>query len=97
MTLQGQLQRRTAARPRRKQEVDRLAVEPTRRERQCIGGRRIQPLDVVDRHEQPAVLCESTERVQEPGGDCARLRGHRRLGTQQRHLQGMELRARHAC
>ena len=47
------------------QERDRLALEPARGERERVGGRRVEPLDVVDRDEQRRRGGERAQRVQE--------------------------------
>ena len=50
--LQGALERRRIVATPREQEPERLAIESARHERQRLGRGRVEPLNVVDRHEQ---------------------------------------------
>ena len=90
--LEHPLERGPAPGPAREQERDGLVRQPRRGERQGLGGRRVEPLEVVDRHQQrgePAQLVEHAQR----DGLLGRLA---RRGPQQRRLQRGPLRARQA-
>ncbi len=77
------------------QKPNRLVLEPPRGERERLGRRRIEPLDVVDRHEHRPASRQRPQRVQEAERDRSRLRRDvRRLGAQERDLQRTQLRRR---
>ena len=79
------------------QEADGLALEPAHGEVECVGGRRIEPLDVVDRDQQRLTGGQGAQRVQEAERDRVGLgRRARRLGPQKGHLQRAQLRSRQA-
>ena len=54
--------------PDRDQDPDRLAREPLRGERECLGGRMIEPLEVVDRNEHRLRACQRAESPEEAEG-----------------------------
>ena len=79
------------------QEADGLALEAAHGEVECVGGRRIEPLDVVDRDQQRLTGSQGAQRVQEAERDRVGLgRRARRLGPQKGHLQRAQLRSRQA-
>ena len=87
------LQRPHAARAAGEQEADRHAVEPPRGEAQGLGGRRVQPLQVVDRDQHRPGCRQRPQPVEHAERDRARLRGvGRGLATQQRDLERLRLR-----
>ena len=79
--------------------VDRPAAPPTVRvetaggEREGRGGRRIEPLDVVDRDEQAVFFRQGAQRAEEPDrhGVRERCAVDGRGPAQQRHLERLEL------
>ena len=79
------------------QEADGLALEAAHDEVECVGGRRIEPLDVVDRDQQRLTGSQGAQRVQEAKRDRVGL-GRRalRLGPQKGHHQRSQLRSRQA-
>ena len=79
----------------REQEAHGPVAEAAGRERQCVGRGRIEPLDVVDRHEQRRAVGEATQDVEESEGDRP-LSGRRPLGlrAQQRDLERSPLGSR---
>ena len=89
------LERRPAAGPPGQEERDPLLGEPRPGEGQRLGGGRVEPLQVVDRHQQRAR--QPAQLVEHPERDRLALRrpvGRRR--SQQRHLEGGPLRPRQA-
>ena len=77
------------------QKPDRLVLEPPHGERQRLGRRRIQPLDVVDGNQQRPPHRQRPQRVEEAERDRSGLRRNiGRLGTQERNLQRTQLRRR---
>ena len=87
------LERSHAARAAREQEADRRAVEPPRGEAQGLGGRRVEPLQVVDRDQDRTGGRQRPQTVEHAQRDRPRLRGvGRRLAAQQRDLERPRLR-----
>ena len=96
--LERALEGRRRAGPPREQERDRLTVEAAGGEGERVGGRTIDPLEVVDGQKDRLVGSERAQRVEQADRDRVGLgRSSRRLGPEERHLQGMELGRRQAC
>jgi hypothetical protein len=78
----------------RDQEADVGVLEPPGGEHERVGGRSIQPLDVVDGNDEGLGGGQRTQRAQQAGRDGARLEARAdRLGPQERHLQRLALRS----
>ena len=69
------------------EDPDRLAVKPPQRERERIRGRRIEPLDVVDREHERAALRERQQRVVHRHRDGARVGGETVLRIEQKRCR----------
>ena len=81
--------------PDRKQEPHGLGTQPTRRELDEMGRRRVEPLHVVDRDRDRAVARNQTQCVQETERERALIRYRRdAVREEQRHLERRALRAR---
>ena len=72
--LERPLERRLGARTPREQVADVLTLQSTGRERQRVGGRTIEPRDVVDGHDERFRRGQSAEQAEEADGDRMRLR-----------------------
>ena len=92
------LKRQLGARPcgaLRAQQADPFGLEPTQREPHGRPGRRVQPLDVVDDHQDRRRHCEHQQRGPERRRDHPRFRRHRRrVLDQQRRAERPPLRRR---
>ena len=92
------LERRLALRACREEKAHRDAVEPARRVGERVGGRAIEPLDVVDRDEDGLPGGERAEGTQEADRDRRALgRGACRRRPKQRDLECVQLRGREAA
>jgi hypothetical protein len=90
--VEGLLELRRRCRAPGEEECDRFALEPAGGEGKRVGGRRIEPLDVVDCDQQRPAGCQRAERVQEADRDRVHLRRRiRRLGPQQRRFERAQL------
>ena len=91
------LERRLALRACREEKAHRDAVEAARRVGERVGGRAVEPLDVVDRDEDGLPGGERAEGAQEADRDRRALgRGARRRRPKQRDLERVQLRGREA-
>ena len=92
------VERRLALRACREKEAHGDAVEPPRRVGERVGGRAVEPLDVVDRDEEGLSGGERAERAQEADRDRRALgRRSRRRRPKQRDLERVQLRGREAA
>ena len=91
--LESDLERGLFARPLREQEADVVSLESPRGIGERLGGRRIEPLQVVHGDDHGRRRGEGPQRVQETNADRARLgRRARWCRSEQRNLEGMPLR-----
>ena len=75
-----------------KEERDRLPVEAAGNEGERVGGRAIDPLEVVDGHEQGLARGERAQRVHQRDRDRVRLgRGAGRFRAEERDLESVTL------
>ena len=92
------LEGRLSLRPRREEEADGDALEPTRRVRQRVGRRAIEPLDVVDRDEEGLPGGKRAQGAEEADRDRRPLgRRPRRRRAEERDLERVQLRGREAA
>ena len=72
----------------RRKDADPLAPQAPQRDLKRAGGRRVEPLQVVDGNQQRAPLLELAQRVEDRKPDRVRLRRIvLRLGQEQRNLE----------
>jgi hypothetical protein len=81
--------------PPRQQQEHPAPIEPPQRERELVGRRRIEPLEIVDRDDQRPVLGEHLEGIANGEPERARIHGFRsRVLQQERGLEGAPPRRR---
>ena len=80
--------------PAGEQEADRLRAEPTGGKADDLQGRRVEPLEIVDRDEHLPVVRERAKRAEERRGYPARVRLLTGRGDEEGNLECAPLRAR---